>query len=232
LAKGTHPSGQPLYKTDIGFTPTDTARHSLYYPTKKEEEIWKVQREEAILSMRRAAIMAPDIDEMRLANYTSFGGMKGPDQQNLLRVYAGEATYEFDFRNGGWKVIAGTGIGTTLASIDELMMGRYSNKYSARSPKDIADLRRDFEMSDRASYLKCLHATASARFSSRFSQAEWATIGRGDLPQGWMVHHMKPLFRGGTNDYTNLRLMSVKFHSDFYQQLHWYKEGQNPYGFN
>jgi len=44
-----------------------------------------------------------------------------------------------------------------------------------------------------------------------------------------VVHHKKPLFRGGDNSDDNLMLMDSKYHTDNNKMLHWYEEGQNPY---
>jgi len=55
---------------------------------------------------------------------------------------------------------------------------------------------------------------------------------KGDVPTGYVVHHKKPLYRGGNNSYDNLELMKESDHSPKgkYGPLHDYPEGQNPFG--
>ena len=55
---------------------------------------------------------------------------------------------------------------------------------------------------------------------------------KGKVPTGKVVHHKKPLFRGGNNRNSNLDLIDAGFHKKFNKELHWYPEGQNPYGLN
>lgn len=55
---------------------------------------------------------------------------------------------------------------------------------------------------------------------------------QGKVPDGMVVHHKKPLFRSGNNRNNNLDLISEKYHTDNNKALHWYEEGQNPYGLN
>ena len=52
----------------------------------------------------------------------------------------------------------------------------------------------------------------------------------GRLPTDWVVHHKLPLFRGGTNQFSNLRVLKRKTHEILNKRLHWYEKGENPYG--
>lgn len=54
----------------------------------------------------------------------------------------------------------------------------------------------------------------------------------GKVPVGLVVHHKKPIFRGGNNSFNNLVLMDKKIHAANKKSLHWYAEGGNPYGLN
>ena len=54
----------------------------------------------------------------------------------------------------------------------------------------------------------------------------------GTAPPGWEVYHMQPLFRGGDNSYDNLILVPKQWHSDNFFDLHFYPEGNNPFGKN
>ena len=53
---------------------------------------------------------------------------------------------------------------------------------------------------------------------------------KGVLPSHLVVHHKTPLYRGGTNEYNNLKVMSQDFHLKFREPLHNYQPGMNPYG--
>lgn len=55
---------------------------------------------------------------------------------------------------------------------------------------------------------------------------------KGQLPDGKVVHHKKPLFSGGNNRYSNLILMDDSYHRENNRALHWYAEGENPFGLN
>ncbi len=57
-----------------------------------------------------------------------------------------------------------------------------------------------------------------------------AKMNKGQVPDDMVVHHKLPLFRGGTKKMDNLDLIDKSYHSDFNKDLHWYPEGQNPYG--
>ncbi|ETJ87653.1 hypothetical protein D041_3928 [Vibrio parahaemolyticus EKP-008] len=54
-------------------------------------------------------------------------------------------------------------------------------------------------------------------------------IKSGRLPDGFIIHHKTPLFRGGDNSFDNFRVMNSKFHQKYNKRLHWYDEGKNIY---
>ena len=54
-------------------------------------------------------------------------------------------------------------------------------------------------------------------------------IAKGKLPPGWIVYHMKPLYKGGGNSFSNLRVMRDTLHRRLNKRLHYYKGNQNPY---
>ena len=66
----------------------------------------------------------------------------------------------------------------------------------------------------------------------KYGAAAVAKMKNGKVPDNMVVHHKKPLFRGGTNAKKNLDLIDDAFHRDNNKDLHWYPEGQNPYGLN
>jgi hypothetical protein len=65
-----------------------------------------------------------------------------------------------------------------------------------------------------------------------FSKAALLRLAAGKVPKGMVVHHMKPMFRGGTNARSNLILMNKRTHRAKNRELHWYPEGENLYGKN
>ena len=55
---------------------------------------------------------------------------------------------------------------------------------------------------------------------------------KGKVPDDFVVHHKKPLFRSGNNRYSNLTLMKADYHKKYNKMLHWYEPGHNPYSLN
>ena len=99
----------------------------------------------------------------------------------------------------------------------------------------IADARAEFnslrlDATSRANFLRQYATTPEAQ--SFFSDTELARMGAGRVPEGWEVHHMQPLFRGGDNAYDNLILVPKQWHADNYFDLHFYPESKNPFGRN
>lgn len=69
-------------------------------------------------------------------------------------------------------------------------------------------------------------AEAASRFTTLERQFMRAT---GQMPEGWILHHKVPLFRGGTNAFGNFRVMRESFHWRYSRRLHYYPEGTNIY---
>ena len=105
----------------------------------------------------------------------------------------------------------------------------YPTKYHEVSVEEVAKLRREFDAIKRK-FLKDYAKTEEA--ARRFSVSEIELLQQGYLPEGWIVHHKKPLFRGGANEYSNLRLMKKKLHRKCNKPLHYYEKGKNIYGNN
>lgn len=68
--------------------------------------------------------------------------------------------------------------------------------------------------------------------AKKFGPKAVESMKKGKVPTGMVVHHKKPLFRGGTNAKKNLDLIDEGYHRDYNKDLHWYPEGNNPYGLN
>ena len=119
-------------------------------------------------------------------------------------------------------------------TIDNMILSNpKAKKFQTRHINETEAIRREFNQSDRASYLRYYGETTDpAKLAQRFTPSEIAAIQKGQVPRGWVVHHMKPIYRGGTNSYDNLRLMKREFHEKHFDRLHYYDDGANPYGRN
>jgi RHS repeat-associated protein len=101
-----------------------------------------------------------------------------------------------------------------------------------RKPSTVAKLRKDFSKKGgaRSRFLKKEAAKRGA--TKKYGKAAVARMKKGQVPKNMVVHHKKPLFRGGDNRSSNLALMSKKKHRKDNKKLHYYPEGQNPFGLN
>ena len=114
--------------------------------------------------------------------------------------------------------------------VDKLASGK-RREFPTRWSPETGDLRHEFDTVVRPQFLR--EYAGSQEAARRFSSVERQLImERGELPRGWIVHHKKPLFRGGGNDFSNFRVMRESFHIKFDKRLHSYPEGRNPYGAN
>jgi 5-methylcytosine-specific restriction endonuclease McrA len=93
----------------------------------------------------------------------------------------------------------------------------------------LATLRKRFEKSGgiRSKYLKKLAKEPNS--TTKYGASNVGLMSKGKVPTGMVVHHKVPLFRGGTNKYSNLTLMSSEEHTSRNKELHWYKDGDCPY---
>ena len=114
--------------------------------------------------------------------------------------------------------------------IDEL--GLYKSAYRKRSKASVKKLRDRFNNKVRKKFIKKLAKDENSLKARGFSDADIEAMKKGDVPTGYVVHHKKPLYRGGNNSYDNLELMKESDHSPKgkYGPLHDYPEGQNPFG--
>jgi hypothetical protein len=81
-------------------------------------------------------------------------------------------------------------------------------------------LRKQFNSSGRSNFLKAL-AEANEN-SGVFTKKQIAAMKNGTVPDDFIVHHIRPLFRGGTNSFKNLVLMRASYHLANFSQLHNY----------
>ena len=80
--------------------------------------------------------------------------------------------------------------------------------YVKRDRVQYDQLRRDFDNHGRADFLKRLGANKEKELrAAGLNDADIALIQQGKVPQGWQVHHKKPLDDGGDNTFNNLVLI-------------------------
>jgi uncharacterized protein len=80
--------------------------------------------------------------------------------------------------------------------------------YTKRDRVEYDQLRRDFDNHGRADFLKRLGADKDKELrAAGMNDADIALIQQGKVPQGWQVHHKKPLDDGGDNSFNNLVLI-------------------------
>ncbi|UVM50371.1 HNH endonuclease [Pseudomonas sp. B21-015] len=65
-----------------------------------------------------------------------------------------------------------------------------------------------------------------------YDQAGADRMKKGLVTDGFDIHHKKPIFRGGNNRQSHLVPMDKAYHKTNSKTLHWYPEGENPYGLN
>lgn len=114
----------------------------------------------------------------------------------------------------------------------ERMYKGFPTRFHRRSVEEVAQLRKEFNKSGgfREKYLKYLANQPGA--SERYGVEALERMKKGKVPEGMVVHHKKPLFRGGENNFDNFDLIDGEFHKSNNKDLHWYEEGLNPYGLN
>ncbi|PWU04498.1 MAG: hypothetical protein C5B43_04490 [Verrucomicrobia bacterium] len=100
-------------------------------------------------------------------------------------------------------------------------------KFHVRTMEETAALRKEFYPNVRAKFLRQYSYSKNAK--KKFSESELEILKMGELPEGWIVHHKIPLFRGGNNNFDNLRIMKKIVHDKYRQRLHFYKKGDNIY---
>jgi hypothetical protein len=80
--------------------------------------------------------------------------------------------------------------------------------YTKRDRVQYEQLRKDFDNSGRADFLKRLAREQEDKLrAAGLNDAEIALVKEGKVPQGWQVHHKKPLDDGGDNSFNNLVLI-------------------------
>jgi uncharacterized protein len=80
--------------------------------------------------------------------------------------------------------------------------------YLKRDRASYSQLRRDFDNHGRADFLRRLGAEQEQQLrAAGFNDADIALIQRGRVPEGYQVHHKKPLDDGGDNSFDNLVLI-------------------------
>ncbi len=110
-------------------------------------------------------------------------------------------------------------------------------KYHKRTVGEVAEARKAFP-SKRDEYISN-YATDALNDDNHvahryFSEDELIDMQiTGDVPDGYNVHHKKPIFRceidEDPNELNNLELLPDYYHTSKNKELHWYEEGHCPY---
>ena len=79
--------------------------------------------------------------------------------------------------------------------------------YTKRDRVQYDELRKAFDSRGRADFLKRLGTDEKQLRAAGFNEADIALVRQGKVPQGWQVHHKKPLDDGGDNSFDNLVLI-------------------------
>jgi hypothetical protein len=99
-----------------------------------------------------------------------------------------------------------------------------------RTVAEVAVLREAFDRSGGARDQFLINLAKDPKSLLKYGADAVADMAKGKNPKDLVVHHKKPLFRGGANCDDNLVLLDGKYHKDNNKALHYYEPGQNPYG--
>jgi RHS repeat-associated protein len=145
--------------------------------------------------------------------------------------HAGQFVSQDPLGRDPWENLYEFGL-NTLEWIDPLGLSCKPTKFHKRTVAEVKALREAFDKSGgaREKFLKALAKEPGA--VKKYGSEAVEQMKKGKVPDNMVVHHKKPLFRGGTNKKSNLTLMDKTDHSKRNKELHWYPEGQNPFGLN
>ncbi|AYN04414.1 HNH endonuclease signature motif containing protein [Flavobacterium sp. 140616W15] len=90
-------------------------------------------------------------------------------------------------------------------------------------------MRKNFNSRGRKKFLKRLGKDEKSLRDRGFSETQIKEIKLGNVPKDYEVHHKKPLFRGGDNNFNNLDLMEKADHKKYFKELHYYEGDVSPY---
>ena len=134
--------------------------------------------------------------------------------QDPIGLNGGNNLYQYAPNPSGW--------------VDPLGLACWQDKFRKRSKEEVEKLRKEFDSKSKPEFLRSLAKDPGAE--ERFSTEQLSQLQKGKLPEGMVVHHKTPLFRGGTNENSNFDLVSESEHRKRNKELHYYEEGKNPYG--
>lgn len=90
--------------------------------------------------------------------------------------------------------------------------GLACEKYRKRTKAQVARLRKNFNNRMRRRFLKKLAKDEQKIKEMGLSDADVVKMRNGEVPDNYIVHHKKPLYRGGNNSYDNLDLLDKDYH--------------------
>jgi hypothetical protein len=92
--------------------------------------------------------------------------------------------------------------------VDLCGVGTQNFVYTKRERGEYERLRSVFDSRERAGFMRQLGTTMERELrAAGFGDADMALIKSGRVPQGWEVHHKRPLDDGGDNSFANLVLI-------------------------
>ena len=121
-------------------------------------------------------------------------------------------------KSQSWGHGRNSGIESGLKNIDNTI-----NRSAAKSSNEV--LRGEFNSSIRSKFLADFAGSKRALEllnMEKISANELAVMSQGKSINGWAVHHLQPLYRGGNNSFDNLILLRDNFHRRWSGPLHNY----------
>ena len=108
--------------------------------------------------------------------------------------------------------------------------GLYKSCYRKRSKGNVKRMRKSFNKKKRKEFVIYLANKHEDYLRSRgISASDIAKMKNGKVPPGYEIHHIVPLYRGGSNNKNNLILMDKDHHKINSSALHDYSESFNPF---
>ena len=108
--------------------------------------------------------------------------------------------------------------------------GLYKSCYRKRSKGNVKRMRKSFNKKKRKEFVIYLANKHEDYLRSKgISASDIAKMKNGKVPPGYEIHHIVPLYRGGSNNKNNLILMEKEYHKINSSTLHDYDEALNPF---
>jgi hypothetical protein len=170
---------------------------------------------------------------LRVADFHTYfvgGGLWGFDVWVHNASYLEGATYS---RTGNAAVVRRNGEKIVYGKVSFTdATGKQTSNWQRIGGYQKSALRKEFDDRGRQDFITQFGSSAQADALVKkgvFSITDQDTmIFNGVLPNGWDVHHITPLFRGGDNSYENLIPLRRDFHQTYSNILHNYPDYVQP----